>query len=148
MADDLLAPLAAGAPDECCPECGVDPCACAPPIDPEEPDPVAAAVQAEPSDRMDAVREICASPALAAFLAKRIEQLARHGHSPAGDRAGPLDRLPREALERVRHALDRLSPEGGDLDYAIAKIEIAGACLAAAWDVLVHRRDQDERRGG
>jgi hypothetical protein len=83
-----------------------------------------------------AVQELLGSPALTAFLQRRLEQLVKHGHSPAADRAQPLDRLPHQALTRVKDAIDKLGPGGGDLDYALRKIEIAGACLAAAWDAI------------
>lgn len=85
---------------------------------------------------MSEIRAIVASPAAAAAVAKRLEQYERHGHCPTRDRERPLDRLVREADRRLRDALDRLGPEGGDLDYALKKIEIATACLLAAHDLL------------
>lgn len=97
---------------------------------------VLAAMEHARHDQVTAIADIVGSGASDAFTAQRVEQLIKYGHTPAKDREGPLDRLPRAALERVKHALDKLSPGGGDVDYALKKIEIAGACLAAAWDVL------------
>ncbi|HYD38083.1 MAG TPA: hypothetical protein VEA60_10740 [Allosphingosinicella sp.] len=151
---DLLAPLAVeAAGDGSCPGCGVDPCACAQlHIEPEMPPAAASAAPPPPPPggpdgwRGD-LSAIFRSPAPAAFLDARVDQLLRHGHSPAGDLEAPLDRLVRAADERLRHALEKLSPAGGDLAYALRKVEIAGACLLAAHDQLSARLAAERRAG-
>lgn len=127
-----------------CPTCGIEPCACAQ-IDVggetedylEPPVPEAEIQVTVPVGSLDGLREVVTSGALAAFEARRIDQLLKHGHTPARDRELALDYLPRQALVRVKDALDYLAGKGGDLDPALVKIEIAGACLAAAWDVVM-----------
>lgn len=82
---------------------------------------------------------ICRSPAMGAFMARRLEQLLKHGHSPAGDMANPVDHLLREARARIDHALEWLG-HGNQycppvrLDQVLRKVELAGALLLAAHD--------------
>jgi hypothetical protein len=130
---------------ERCEVCGVEPCACAQ----IEGELVGGEAVHDPRAEVEAaatnsaaIGAIVASAAQGAFTRRRIEQLLERGHSPASDRDKPLDHLPRQALTRIRDAIDKLGSEGGNLEYAKKKIEVAGACLLAAWDAIEAARKE------
>lgn len=82
---------------------------------------------------------ICGSPAIGAFLARRLEQRVRFNHTPEGDMAHGLDHLPRAALARIQYALDYLGREEMTMrperrDQVLRYLEVAGALLMAAHD--------------
>lgn len=82
---------------------------------------------------LDRLRDAWASPAIAAFVQRRAEQILRHGHSRAADRDRPAAHLVAQAKARLADAIDHAdSPEGRAI--ALRKIEIAGALLMAAHD--------------
>lgn len=89
---------------------------------------------------------VCRSPALGAFVARRIEQRIRFGHSPAGDLANPVDKLLREARARIDHALEWIGHNAdhcppGRIDDVLLKIELSGALLLAAHDRVSAERE-------
>jgi hypothetical protein len=94
------------------------------------------AAQPQP-DAADPLAAVCASPAAAAIVARRVEQLTRHGHSPARDAELPLHELAEKAKLYLVDALDYLRrnrPDPDDLAIALRKLEHAGALLIASHD--------------
>ncbi|HEV2746298.1 MAG TPA: hypothetical protein VGW34_03245 [Allosphingosinicella sp.] len=122
-----------------------------PPARPAEPPPVAPFLVPQPPERPDAaplraafpeIAAIIASPAADAFVGRRVEQLVRHGHGPAGDAARALHELPGKARDYVAAAVDHVRFDQGEpiagrnaqRAIALRQIETAGALLLAAHD--------------
>lgn len=84
---------------------------------------------------------ICRSAALGGFIARRIEQLIKWGHSPETDRDHSVDFLVRQAVARLTDVLDILGKGRSDCpperrDQLLRKIEVAGALLMAEHDLI------------
>lgn len=83
---------------------------------------------------------VCSSAAIGAFLAKRIEQQIRYGHTPDGDFAKAPDHLPRQVYGRMHDIIEILHRSdhvpADRIDTMIKKVEAAGAMLMAFHDYL------------
>ena len=133
---DLLDP-----PEASCDTCGMVDCQC-------ERSPAEAGAQPGTAAVLDpaTLAAIGGSPAIAAFIHRRLEQAVRHGHSPAKDRDQPPFWLPREAHSRLVAVLDEIGRDQGgparSPDHlarrriALKRLEIAGALMMAGHDVL------------
>lgn len=74
-------------------------------------------------------------PALNAVLEARIEQIVKHGHTPAQDAAMPLKVLPHHARSMILDATDLMDPGcRRNLTVARRRIAKAAAMLLAAID--------------
>lgn len=87
----------------------------------------------------DELKALWISPALGAFIHRRLEQLMSWGHTPASDLAQPVDQLVRHARDRLTSFLEitghgRMNLPAEHRAMLIRKIEIAGALLLAAHD--------------
>lgn len=82
----------------------------------------------------DELATIVAGAATRAVLEARIEQVVKHGHTPAADADLPLKQLPANARSMIIDTLDLL--EGPHRNLVVARRRLAKACamLLAAID--------------
>lgn len=100
-----------------------------------------------------ALAKLWASPAIVAFIHRRLEQMAKFGHTIEADLASPVDRLPRQAMQRVHDVVETLGRDTAHVardqrEAMLRKIEVAGALLLAAHDriradILDHERSPE-----
>ncbi|WP_225205062.1 hypothetical protein [Novosphingobium huizhouense] len=84
--------------------------------------------------------------AMARVMARRMDQVARHGHAPDKDLKLPLHVLPEHARAYLVAALEDIQfagRTGKGRQHALSNLERAGAMILAAMDRIQAEEDAD-----
>lgn len=81
------------------------------------------------------LRAIATGPAMRSVIEARIEQIVKHGHTPAADADLPIKLLPSHARNMITDAFDLLDPgQRRNLTVARRRLAKSAAMLLAAID--------------